>query len=63
MITIAIRERELVSSNVDTLVSKAGDQRKMLRLLQSEIEDGRAHRRRHSACSDTSGKARRQAAH
>jgi phage shock protein A len=39
MITIAIRVRELVSSNVDTLVSKAGDQRKMLRLLQSEIEE------------------------
>lgn len=39
MITIAIRVREIVSSNVDTLVSKAGDQRKMLRLLQSEIEE------------------------
>lgn len=39
MITIAIRVRELVSSNVDNLVSKAGDQRKMLRLLQSEIEE------------------------
>lgn len=39
MITIAVRVRELVSSNVDTLVSKAGDQRKMLRLLQSEIEE------------------------
>ncbi|HEY6964521.1 MAG TPA: PspA/IM30 family protein, partial [Erythrobacter sp.] len=39
MITIAIRVRELVSSNVDSLVSKAGDPRKMLRLLQSEIEE------------------------
>lgn len=39
MITIAIRAHEIVSSNVDTLVSKAGDPRKMLRLLQSEIEE------------------------
>lgn len=39
MITIAIRVRELVSSNVDNLVSKAGEPRKMLRLLQSEIEE------------------------
>ncbi|MBI1402380.1 MAG: hypothetical protein GC147_04110 [Porphyrobacter sp.] len=39
MITIAIRAREIVSSNVDTLVSKAGEPRKMLRLLQSEIEE------------------------
>lgn len=39
MITIAIRAREIVSSNVDSLVSKAGDPRKMLRLLQSEIEE------------------------
>lgn len=39
MITIAIRVRELVSSNVDNLVGKAGDPRKMLRLLQSEIEE------------------------
>lgn len=39
MITIAIRVRELVSSNVDSLVSKAGEPRKMLRLLQSEIEE------------------------
>jgi phage shock protein A len=39
MITIAIRMRELVSSNVDSLVSKAGEPRKMLRLLQSEIEE------------------------
>lgn len=39
MITIAIRVREIVSSNVDTLVSKAGEPRKMLRLLQSEIEE------------------------
>lgn len=39
MITIAIRAREMVSSNVDSLVSKAGEPRKMLRLLQSEIEE------------------------
>jgi phage shock protein A len=39
MIHIAVRVRELVASNVDTLVSKAGDRRKMLRLLQSEIEE------------------------
>lgn len=39
MITIAVRVREIVSSNVDTLVSKAGEPRKMLRLLQSEIEE------------------------
>ncbi|QUL36811.1 PspA/IM30 family protein [Erythrobacter sp. JK5] len=39
MIHVAIRVRELVSSNVDSLVSRAGDQRKMLRLLQSEIEE------------------------
>lgn len=39
MITIAIRVREIVSSNVDALVSKAGEPRKMLRLLQSEIEE------------------------
>lgn len=39
MITIAIRVREIVSSNVDSLVSTAGDPRKMLRLLQSEIEE------------------------
>jgi phage shock protein A len=39
MITIAIRARDIVSSNVDTLVSKAGEPRKMLRLLQSEIEE------------------------
>lgn len=39
MITIAIRAREIVSSNVDNLVSKAGEPRKMLRLLQSEIEE------------------------
>lgn len=39
MITIAIRVREIVSSNVDNLVSKAGEPRKMLRLLQSEIEE------------------------
>lgn len=39
MITIAIRAREIVSSNVDSLVSKAGEPRKMLRLLQSEIEE------------------------
>lgn len=39
MMTIAIRVRELVSSNVDNLVSKAGEPRKMLRLLQSEIEE------------------------
>ena len=39
MITIAIRVREIVASNVDSLVSTAGDPRKMLRLLQSEIEE------------------------
>jgi phage shock protein A len=39
MITIAIRVREIVSGNVDTLVSKAGEPRKMLRLLQSEVEE------------------------
>lgn len=39
MITIAIRARQIVSSNVDSLVSKAGQPRKMLRLLQSEIEE------------------------
>ncbi|MBU7580326.1 MAG: PspA/IM30 family protein [Porphyrobacter sp.] len=39
MITIAIRVREIVSSNVDSLVSTAGEPRKMLRLLQSEIEE------------------------
>lgn len=39
MITIAIRAREIVSSNVDSLVSRAGEPRKMLRLLQSEIEE------------------------
>ncbi|WP_296721460.1 PspA/IM30 family protein [Erythrobacter sp.] len=39
MITIAIRARQIVSSNVDSLVSKAGEPRKMLRLLQSEIEE------------------------
>ena len=39
MIHIAIRVRELVSSNVDTLVNKAGEQHKMLRLLQTEIEE------------------------
>lgn len=39
MITIAIRAREIVSSNIDNLVSKAGEPRKMLRLLQSEIEE------------------------
>jgi phage shock protein A len=39
MIHVAIRVRELVSSNVDSLVSKAGDHTKMLRLLQSEIEE------------------------
>lgn len=39
MIHVAVRVRELVSSNVDALVSKAGDHRKMMRLLQSEIEE------------------------
>ena len=39
MITIAIRAREIVSSNIDNLVSKAGEPRKMLRLLKSEIEE------------------------
>lgn len=39
MITIAIRAREIVSSNVDSLVSRVGEPRKMLRLLQSEIEE------------------------
>lgn len=39
MIHIATRVRELVSSNIDSLVSKAGSQHKMLRLLQSEIEE------------------------
>jgi phage shock protein A len=39
MITIAIRAREIVSSNVDSLVGKAGEPRKMLRLLQSEVEE------------------------
>jgi phage shock protein A len=39
MITIAIRVREIVSSNVDSLVGKAGEPRKMLRLLQSEVEE------------------------
>lgn len=39
MIHVAIRVRDLVSSNVDNLVSKAGDRHKMLRLLQTEIEE------------------------
>lgn len=56
MITIAIRAREIVSSNVDTLVSKAGEPRKMLRLLQSEIEEALI------ALHGDAAKARRQQA-
>lgn len=56
MITIAIRAREIVSSNVDTLVSKAGEPRKMLRLLQSEIEEALI------ALHGDTAKARRQQA-
>lgn len=39
MIHIAVRVRELVSSNVDTMVGKAGNPRKMLKLLLTEIEE------------------------
>ena len=56
MITIAIRAREIVSSNVDNLVSKAGEPRKMLRLLQSEIEEALI------ALHGDAAKARRQQA-
>ncbi len=56
MITIAIRAREIVSSNVDSLVSKAGEPRKMLRLLQSEIEEALI------ALHGDAAKARRQQA-
>ena len=64
MITIAIRAREIVSSNVDSLVSKAGEPRKMLRLLQSEIEealialhgDAAKARRQQSRLQDTAAR-------
>lgn len=39
MIHIAVRVRELVSSNVDTMVGKASNPRKMLKLLLTEIEE------------------------
>lgn len=39
MIHIAVRVRELVSSNVDNLVGKASDPAKMLKLLRTEIEE------------------------
>ncbi len=39
MIHIAVRVREIVSSNVDTLVTKTSNPAKMLRLLLSEIEE------------------------
>jgi len=56
MITIAIRVREIISSNVDSLVSTAGEPRKMLRLLQSEIEESLI------ALHGDAAKARRQQA-
>lgn len=39
MIHIAVRVRELISSNVDALVEKAGNPAKMLQMLRSEIEE------------------------
>ena len=39
MIHIAVRVRELVSSNVDSLVGKASDPAKMLHHLRTEIEE------------------------
>lgn len=54
MIHIAVRTREIVSSNVGSLVDKANDPAKMLRMLRREIEESlislhgdrsRAHRR------------------
>lgn len=39
MIHIAVRIRELVSSNVDTMLDKADNPEKMLRLLRAEIEE------------------------
>ncbi|WP_428028078.1 PspA/IM30 family protein [Altererythrobacter sp.] len=39
MIHIAVRIRELAASNLDTLVGKAGNPQKMLRLLRTEIEE------------------------
>lgn len=39
MIHVAVRVRELAASNLDTVVGKAGNPRKMLRLLQTEIEE------------------------
>lgn len=39
MIHVAVRIRELVSSNVDTIVDQASNPAKMLRLLRTEIEE------------------------
>ncbi len=39
MIHVAVRVREIVSSNVDSMAKKASDPRKMLRLLLTEIEE------------------------
>ncbi|QKG72088.1 PspA/IM30 family protein [Erythrobacter mangrovi] len=39
MIHIAVRARELISSNVDALIEKAGNPVKMLQLLRTEIEE------------------------
>ncbi|MEP0189827.1 MAG: PspA/IM30 family protein [Erythrobacter sp.] len=39
MMNVAVRIRELVSSNLDTLLNKAEDERKMLRLLETEVEE------------------------
>ena len=36
---VAVRIRELVSSSLDTLLNKAEDERKMLRLLETEVEE------------------------
>ena len=39
MIQLAVRMRELVSSNVDALIGKAENPAKMLGLLRTEIEE------------------------
>lgn len=39
MIKLAAQLRELVSSNVEALIDKASDPAKMLRMLQSEVEE------------------------
>lgn len=66
---VAVRIRELVSSNLDALLTKAEDKRKMLRLLETEVEEAlialhadlakaeRAHKRQKDTASRLSQSA------